>query len=438
MTAEVCVMNTLGVALAADSAVTIGAGASQKIMNSGEKLFQVSLDQPIGALIYGSAVFLGTPWETILKWFRNAEQEEPYEFVEECAEDFLHLLKDQVQPAHRRHEREFVYYTTRAILLRLHVGMEHLADELGAEGATDDAARRAIQAHARAYLADKIKATRSDDKRIPGMPKTATDMVKRRYAREIAKAREDELGEFPLTRAIRSGVSNLVAERLVRRTIDAEHTGVAFAGFGDSEMHPTMIEMHVSGAVLGRPRAWVQSETNIGVTHPHTKCIIMPFAQADGTALFVHGIDLRLRMFVHNKIRETMDSLVSAVATSVGSTLETDAAPLLQALQRQVPKLVDEFASSMYEFQQTELTQPMLDILSVLPKGELGELAETLINITSYRRRVTHEDETVGGPTDVAVITKGDGMIWIRRKHYFEARSNPRYVARLREEHRYE
>ena len=29
------------------------------------------------------------------------------------------------------------------------------------------------------------------------------------------------------------------------------------------------------------------------------------------------------------------------------------------------------------------------------------------------------DSETVGGPVDVAVISKGDGFIWIDRKHYF-------------------
>ena len=38
--------------------------------------------------------------------------------------------------------------------------------------------------------------------------------------------------------------------------------------------------------------------------------------------------------------------------------------------------------------------------------------------------------ETVGGPIDVAVITKGDGFVWVKRKHYFEAEYNPRVIAR--------
>ena len=54
-------------------------------------------------------------------------------------------------------------------------------------------------------------------------------------------------------------------------------------------------------------------------------------------------------------------------------------------------------------------------------------MAETLVNLTSFKRRVTPEAETVGGPINVAVISKGDGLIWIKRKHYFTPELNPRY-----------
>ena len=36
--------------------------------------------------------------------------------------------------------------------------------------------------------------------------------------------------------------------------------------------------------------------------------------------------------------------------------------------------------------------------------------------------------ETVGGPVDVAVISKGDGFIWIDRKHYFSRELNDQFV----------
>lgn len=77
---------------------------------------------------------------------------------------------------------------------------------------------------------------------------------------------------------------------------------------------------------------------------------------------------------------------------------------------------------------------PVLRAVMVLPKDELAEMAESLVNLTSFKRRVSMDLETVGGAIDVAVISKGDGFVWIKRKHYFDPKLNQRYIARIFEQ----
>ena len=62
--------------------------------------------------------------------------------------------------------------------------------------------------------------------------------------------------------------------------------------------------------------------------------------------------------------------------------------------------------------------------IGILPKDELAATAEALVNITTVKRKISMEPETVGGPIDVAVISKKDGFIWIKRKHYFKPEYN--------------
>jgi hypothetical protein len=72
MTCEVAVMNKHGIALAADSAVTLGAG--EKIYHGAEKLFQLSPSTSIGVMTYGNADLMGVPWEIVIKsygWHRS-------------------------------------------------------------------------------------------------------------------------------------------------------------------------------------------------------------------------------------------------------------------------------------------------------------------------------------------------------------------------------
>ena len=54
-------------------------------------------------------------------------------------------------------------------------------------------------------------------------------------------------------------------------------------------------------------------------------------------------------------------------------------------------------------------------------------MAESLISLTSLKRRMTSSEESVGGPVDVAFISKGDGFVWIKRKLYFDKELNPQF-----------
>jgi hypothetical protein len=72
------------------------------------------------------------------------------------------------------------------------------------------------------------------------------------------------------------------------------------------------------------------------------------------------------------------------------------------------------------------------DMALMMPKQELAFLAEAIINLTSIKRKVSGEEETVAGPIDVAIISRSEGLVWVRRKHYFDAELNPRYFERIK------
>ena len=77
-----------------------------------------------------------------------------------------------------------------------------------------------------------------------------------------------------------------------------------------------------------------------------------------------------------------------------------------------------------------EYMRPIIQSVATLPIEELSLFAESMINITSVRRKVALDGNigTVGGPIDVAIISKHDGFIWMKRKHYFDLKYNPQYV----------
>jgi hypothetical protein len=60
-----------------------------------------------------------------------------------------------------------------------------------------------------------------------------------------------------------------------------------------------------------------------------------------------------------------------------------------------------------------------------MPLGEVIDLAEFLVDATIKFVRFTPGDAFVGGPIEVAALTKHEGFKWIKRKHYFSSALNP-------------
>lgn len=60
--------------------------------------------------------------------------------------------------------------------------------------------------------------------------------------------------------------------------------------------------------------------------------------------------------------------------------------------------------------------QPLMRTVMVAPVQELAQLAEWLVSLTSFKRRMTPGVESVGGPVDVCTLTRLDGFKWIRHE----------------------
>lgn len=91
MTSIVGVLNKRAVAIAADSAVTVG--DTHKVMNTGNKIFSMSKYAPVGIAIYGSASMMDTPWEVIIKCYRRELKTKKFQYLREYVDDFMNFLR---------------------------------------------------------------------------------------------------------------------------------------------------------------------------------------------------------------------------------------------------------------------------------------------------------------------------------------------------------
>ena len=94
MTSEILILTPSAVALAADSAVTIG---NRKTYNGVNKLFMLSNDPPMGIMTYNLSNFSSIPLETIIKEFRAEIKTEGLTTVIEFMDKFTEFLDELVK-----------------------------------------------------------------------------------------------------------------------------------------------------------------------------------------------------------------------------------------------------------------------------------------------------------------------------------------------------
>jgi hypothetical protein len=64
-----------------------------------------------------------------------------------------------------------------------------------------------------------------------------------------------------------------------------------------------------------------------------------------------------------------------------------------------------------------------------MPVQDAIDFADFLVETTKRFVRFLPGADTVGGDTDIAVVTKHEGFKWVRRKHYFNSILNPLEVS---------
>jgi hypothetical protein len=66
--------------------------------------------------------------------------------------------------------------------------------------------------------------------------------------------------------------------------------------------------------------------------------------------------------------------------------------------------------------EQEKYREPLMDAVAALPRQDLAMMAEAFVSLMEFRLKMTADRrETVAGAIDVAVISKGEGFVWVKR-----------------------
>lgn len=437
MTAEVIVLNREAVAMAADSAVTVKLHEGTKIFTSANKIFALSADRTIGVMVYDTATVMGVPWETIVKVYRQRTKGALQPTVDAYASSFLKFIAEgKLFPGdyQRKHYEVSVYAYFKLVREQIQERAESTIYRKGKidEAAVDRMVSKTVQEHSRMWSRAPSLST---------VPDGFLESVKKEFGSMIDKAVGVVFEKFPLSKELKQKLVTVAASLPAKWPPSSisppASSGVILAGFGTEDVLPTVRAFSTSSVlnnVLLHKRLdslCVDIDSNLGGA-------IVPFAQQEMVWTFMEGVAPEYQRLIDRFIREIGRRLPKAILDKIDYIDEEAKAQVAATLQTASNEILPGYLEKLIEYRKFRHIDPVMKVVAMLPKDELASMAEALVSLTSLKRRMTiGEQETVGGPIDVAVISKGDGLIWVKRKHYFHKDLNPQFFMKYYREERW-
>ncbi len=419
-------MNMQGIALAADSAVTVGDGMGQKIFPSASKIFTLSKYEPVGAMIYGSASYMDVPWETIIKAYRRNLGVESYRTLSEYADNFLSFLQSEQVLGTVEQQARYVDGSTLTYFERIKKKIVAKVQEaFDLQGEVDEATVAEITSDTVRAYSEVWK----DAEVIPSIPEGFADEIRKKYGGRIREIKKAVFQKLPLTSSSSRQLTEIAVSLFLKFPDGAQvpnTSGAVIAGFGEDDFYPVLEAFLFGGKIEGVVKHKREKLVEISYS---SQAAILPFAQSEMVFTFMDGVDPTYQNVLDRFVGEFCISYPELLLDNIDGVSDEQKRDLRQRLQDLGTSKFNEFIAASASYRQRNHVNPVMNVVRSLPKDELAGMAESLINLTSFKRRVSMEAETVGGPIDVAVISKGDGFIWIKRKHYFESDLNPQFLA---------
>lgn len=420
MTSEVVLMNRQAVAMAADSAVTISGANYLKTYQSVDKLFPLIEGQPVAIMIYNNAEIMSTPWETVISLYREQAAGKSLDTIEAYANDFMGWLSGNPElfPADHQDTEFFKHVAVVFTIIAQDFDFQVEKFKEAKAGRLRDHVSGIFEFVVDQLLGDygqNLDDTPREE--LTCFPQGMAEQVRRRYKTEIhdliasllATLKQDH-SSLSVPDSVIAKLQDVAVASVVKDAFFEHYTGLVFAGFGKLDKFPAMRSYLTSSVVLGLLKHRQDRSADM---KSDSGPVVQPFAQDRMIRTFLTGIDQQLRMFMYG---ETLKMSVNMVTDLIGR------APGLSDEQRQgmwqdysennLGVALREFFSSVDHYQDAVHTMPIMRAIQTLPKKELGETAASLIKLNSFQQKVMNSIETVGGPIDVAVITRNGGLEW--------------------------
>jgi hypothetical protein len=414
-------MNRYAAVLAADSATTVsqwnGTEREVRYFKGANKIHSLSDYAPVGFMIFAGADILNVPWEVIVKAFRQSLGDKTFNTMDGYAEEFFSFLGSETRFFPLDVQKDNALSAAKRLAYRISLDVRSQCPE----GASRDEWTAKFDAEILRLRGSLEEQPLSSDLDPEWVEKNIIIWVP-----ELAEIIDKYLNipdqEPRSTDFI--ALSELALWTLLKNSEDhLGSTGLVIAGYGDHDIFPSYVQYICSGLIGGK--CLFREESRKAIDHERA-ADLSAFAQTGMIDTFQLGLDSSVFADANLSFVEAVRGFADEVVQESGGNLAS-----IGDLDRMVSRARSSFSTDWLKKTRDKHAQPLRRVLAALPIREMAELAETLVNLQSLKEKVTKPSEEVGGPIDVAVITKAEGLVWIRRKHFFDPALNARYMARL-------
>ena len=409
MSVGVCIITRNGIALAADSAGTYT--GNKMFYNSMNKVFSISRKYVYGVITYGATVIHNVSIDQVLKEFRT--------FLDSKSEvcDFFEILPLFVEFIEQKNN---YYKFDAAESNHCYELIKSLVSDWGKKinniMTTDDVSAQIddILNNLSTVMHGAIRIENYDvSSHIGTTYKSAFD--------SLINMIVPELNNYPAQKdRFWSQICEYFNLSLTSETSNA--MGLFFCGYGKNDAFPKFTHIELYNVVGGK----VKYKLIENYEESNNQAQIVPLAQKDVILTFCKGISSTFINYIPQKAE-------SIITTKIDTLPDTFTDLQKGELKEVLLSVKNEIASAIDATIQNSNVMPILNSVQLIPLAEMAFFAENLVNMTTLKRTfaIDGNQQTVGGPTDVAVLSKGDGFVWIKRKLYFDGQLNPNYALRL-------
>lgn len=423
MTAEVAILNRTAVALAADSAITIQYKPKEtenipRIYTTVNKLFTLSKYHPVGIMIYGGANILERPWEPIIKIYRKHLSNHLFDSLYKYAKNFAQYLGNKNLFSEDLQEA-YYYGNLVSYYILITEEINKRVEKLFSENNKIDSLQ--INNEISKVISNYNRELKKI-KFVDGMNFKTFQKFLTKYSSILNKAIAETFENLTISKENREKLREIGCYLYTKEKFPPGGTsGIVIAGYGNNDVFPSIVEYEVETVVDNKLKYREKSRYSIDIDGT---AVIYPFAQYDVVHTFLKGIDPSYQNVLESYLAELLDKYPEYIIKALSNLSESEHSEIVKKLKTSGKKLLEEYIQKMNIYCHKNYVDPVVNSVANLPKMELADMAEALVSLTSFKRRVSADAETVGGPIDVALISKGDGFIWIKRKHYFKPELN--------------